>query len=249
MKTLFVLFINIMSCISSPGPGPASISQNKNPKGFAVVELFTSEGCSSCPPADEAVIDISNEYKKNVFVIGFHVDYWNYLGWKDVFSNASFTERQKQYAGVFNLNSIYTPQIVVNGEKEFVGSDKNRLHDAVSREIAKSSVSSITIDAKSSGDNKANINYTIKADKNEVLNIVLVQSHTQSDVKRGENSGRQLHHINIARDFKIINAGDSQGNISLTIPNGLAPKDCRIIAYLQNKQSLQISDAAEVEIN
>src|SRR4051812_5442425 len=83
--------------------------------GFAVVELFTSEGCSSCPPAEEAVAGLVKDYTSNVYVVSFHVDYWNYLGWKDEFSSAGFTSRQQQYAAVFNINSIYTPQAIVNG--------------------------------------------------------------------------------------------------------------------------------------
>ena len=84
--------------------------------GFAVVELFTSEGCSSCPPADAAVAKLLHDYKENVYVLGFHVDYWNYLGWKDNFSCAAYSARQQQYGRTFQLNSVYTPQVIVNGQ-------------------------------------------------------------------------------------------------------------------------------------
>ena len=84
--------------------------ETKADHGFAVVELFTSEGCSSCPAADEAIIHLAKEYPRNIFILGFHVDYWNYIGWKDEYSRATYTERQKLYADKFNLNSIYTPQ-------------------------------------------------------------------------------------------------------------------------------------------
>jgi len=224
------------------------VSLDQNPKGFAVIELFTSEGCSSCPAADEAVIDIANEYKKNVFIIGFHVDYWNYLGWKDAFSNASYTERQRHYAGILGLNSIYTPQIIVNGSIEFVGSNKSRLHDAINQELKKAVPSTIGISAKKNDNHTVNIAYTMKPNTNNVLNIILVQLRTQSDVKRGENSGRQLRHINIARDFKTISAGNDHGNISLSIPDGLTAKDCRVIAFMQDKQSWKITEVADAAI-
>src|ERR1700733_12538487 len=81
--------------------------------GFAVVELFTSEGCSSCPPADEVLAKIATEYKDYVYVLGFHVDYWDRLGWKDVYSSADYTRRQQEYARAFKLSSIYTPEAVV----------------------------------------------------------------------------------------------------------------------------------------
>src|SRR5580765_4213272 len=131
MKTLFISSVTLVvvtasfSCYSSNKKTDTGIAAGN---GFAVIELFTSEGCSSCPPADEAMIDIENEFKKNVYVIGYHVDYWNYLGWKDIFSNAGWTDRQKAYAQELKLNNIYTPQVVINGSSEFVGSDVNRLH-------------------------------------------------------------------------------------------------------------------------
>src|SRR6478609_5145412 len=99
----------------------------KEHDGFALIELFTSEGCSSCPAAEEVLEEIQKNYSaKNVLVLGYHVDYWNKLGWKDTFSNASFTQRQEYYSNIFRLNNIYTPQAVVNGEKEFLGSNKSK---------------------------------------------------------------------------------------------------------------------------
>src|SRR4051812_8827061 len=85
-------------------------SASKASSGFAVVELFTSEGCSSCPPADNVVAKLLKEHNSNVYVLGYHVDYWDDLGWKDIFSNNIFTQRQKAYAKAFKLSSIYTPQ-------------------------------------------------------------------------------------------------------------------------------------------
>jgi hypothetical protein len=89
---------------------------NHQMKGFAVVELFTSEGCSSCPPADDLVAKIQKENNDQpVYILAFHVDYWNNLGWKDSFSSSAFSKRQNQYADWLNLRSVYTPQVIVNG--------------------------------------------------------------------------------------------------------------------------------------
>src|SRR5437899_2881738 len=93
-----------------------------------VVELFTSQGCSSCPAADKNLAEIIEKAEANgqqVIGLSFHVDYWNYIGWKDPYSKAEFTERQRKYALRMNSENIYTPQMIVNGESEFVGSDKN----------------------------------------------------------------------------------------------------------------------------
>src|SRR6187551_4135793 len=118
----------------------------KEQDGFALIELFTSEGCSSCPPADEALEEIQKKYSdKDVLVLSYHVDYWNKLGWKDIFSDASFTQRQEYYSNIFRLNSIYTPQVVVNGKKEFLGSNKSKLISSVEEQLNESSVASIKL--------------------------------------------------------------------------------------------------------
>ncbi len=225
------------------------LSESQTQDGFAVVELFTSEGCSSCPPADEAMIEIANKFRKNVYIIGYHVDYWNYLGWKDAFSNAEWTARQKAYADGFRLNSIYTPQVVVNGTSEFVGSDANRLQQAVTSALEKNTNSSLAISAKTGGSGKVIVKYDakMKTTGNQILNVVLVQLRADSDVKRGENGGRKLHHINIARDFKMADPVTA-GEVTLSMPVGLNAKDCKIIAYLQNKKTLEILNAADAAI-
>jgi len=217
-------------------------------RGFAVVELFTSEGCSSCPAADEAVIDIANRYKTNVFILGFHVDYWNYLGWKDAFSNAGYSERQKQYASAFSLNSIYTPQIVVNGETEFVGSDKSKLQKTIEKELSNNTNSSIGITARETDEKKISVNIKTGNQSNTKINIALVQLKAQSNVAGGENQGRQLRHINIVRDFKTTDATGKQTSLILTLPPGILKKDCSVIAFLQDKSTLRIIDAASTTI-
>ncbi len=219
----------------------------KTEPGFAVVELFTSEGCSSCPAADDAMIELSNEFSDQVYFLGFHVDYWNYLGWKDEYSNKAFTERQSAYANHFNLNSIYTPQVVVNGKKEFIGSDKNKLKQAIKDELANVSnekSNTATIELKAIQDNANHINITYKktgATKNEQLLISLVQLMAVTNVKRGENRGHELKHINIVREFK--NADLKNATIQFAFPQNLTTKDLKIVAFVQDKNSLQITGA------
>src|SRR6187551_1483077 len=119
---------------------------NKGNGGFALVELFTSEGCSSCPAADEVLEEIQKKYNdKNVLVLSYHVDYWDKLGWKDIFSDPSFTQRQEYYSNIFRLNSIYTPQVVVNGRKEFLGSDKSKIISSIEEQLNETSVASIKL--------------------------------------------------------------------------------------------------------
>ena len=105
-------------------------------KGFAVVELFTSEGCSSCPPADALVAKVQKESAgKPVYILAYHVDYWNRLGWKDAFSDAAYSARQKQYSHWIKGAEIYTPQAVINGRKEFVGSQEGTLRSTIKADL------------------------------------------------------------------------------------------------------------------
>src|ERR1700709_1958776 len=137
---LFVTYLSVgivaTKCISASNkPNTSSKSMNGN-DGFAVVELFTSEGCSSCPAADDVVAKVQNENNdKPVYILAYHVDYWNRLGWKDVFSDAAYSKRQNQYAAWLNLESIYTPQVVVNGNKEFVGSQESTLRSVIKDDL------------------------------------------------------------------------------------------------------------------
>lgn len=133
MKTILFSFVTALLIIS--------ITSFKSPSPFepvAVIELFTSQGCSSCPPADvllSKTITDAKENGKKIFAISFHVDYWNRLGWTDPFSDKKYSDRQSAYADQLNPGQVYTPQMVVNGEKEFVGSDQKALNDALQHSL------------------------------------------------------------------------------------------------------------------
>ena len=211
--------------------------------GFAVVELFTSEGCSSCPAAEAVLSQLNDEHLQNVYLMEFHVDYWNYIGWKDVFSSSEYTKRQQQYASVLGLSSNYTPQAIVNGKNELVGSDKPKLRSLVKAALQTAPENIIGLAAKAKADN-VTISYTVAHAHDQLLNIALVQETAETDVRRGENSGRKLKHIHIVRELKVIDAKE-KGEVSLALPKGLAASDCIVIAYTQNKEGWNITGAAE----
>lgn len=224
------------------------VSESKKDSGFAVVELFTSEGCSSCPSADAAIIELSKKFNENVYFLGYHVDYWDYLGWKDEYSSKVFTRRQEQYADAFSLNSIYTPQVVVNGKTEFVGSDRDKLEQTINEELKNRPSVNIKLDARPKDKNKINVTYkTTGINSDQQLNIALVQLLATTFVKRGENHGRELHHINIVRELKTVNTTDS--SVAFTVPLGLSTKDLKIVGFVQNKNNLGINGAAETFLN
>ena len=210
--------------------------------GFAVVELFTSEGCSSCPPADEAVAKLLDQQIDNVYILSFHVDYWNKLGWKDPFSEAQFTERQNKYAQVLSLQSIYTPQVVVNGRTEFVGSNTKKLQAAVENGLRGEANPGLNISVKRAG-NTLDVTYNT-TEKNALINFALVEPEATTVVKRGENGGRTLHHVNIVRSFRTAEA-IATGHLSLQIPEELAHMPLQLMAYTQTAGSFKITSAVK----
>jgi len=220
----------------------------QSPRGFAILELFTSEGCSSCPAAEDVFAEIARENNKDVYILEFHVDYWDNLGWKDPFSNAVYSDRQRQYAHFLALQNIYTPQAIVNGSTELVGSDKTRLQKIIEKELNKNGPSNINIKAQSSDNKTINVSYSISGKMNNLLNIAIFQLEGKTDVKRGENAGRQLNHIHIVREFKSIDNPNATGNISLQLPKGLTIRDIRILAYLQNKKNWTVTGATQSDI-
>lgn len=219
------------------------------PTGFALVELFTSEGCSSCPPADEAVAALDRQYKEKVYILGYHVDYWNYLGWKDAFSNGSYSERQKRYASIFQINSVYTPEIVVNGKTEFVGSDKNKLQQVISQELKNNTSGIPAVTATSTDEKEVQVSLSSRPPDNDLVDLALVQLQARTQVKRGENSGKELLHINIVRAFKTIDPMGKQTSTSFVLPDGLGSKAFKVIAFYQDKSNWHVEGATEVSIH
>ena len=206
-------------------------------KGFAVIELFTSEGCSSCPPADELVARIQKEDKdKPVYILAFHVDYWNRLGWKDVFSSADYSKRQNEYANWLNLQSVYTPQIVVNGKKEFVGSEEGTLRNAITAGLRNNPAATLTLNTQKGQDHIA-VQYRVTGtEKNSDLLLALVQKAAQTKVQRGENGGRTLSHVQIVRKIQSVSlSAGGNGNATIALPEEINIQDWEVIGFVQNK--------------
>ncbi|MEJ7767662.1 MAG: DUF1223 domain-containing protein [Chitinophagaceae bacterium] len=216
--------------------------KNRANPGFAVVELFTSEGCSSCPPADAAVAKLLAQHKENVYILSFHVDYWNRLGWKDPFSQALFSARQSRYAAHFSADGVYTPQVVVNGSSEFVGSSENKLNAAVENGLYKGTPSDLKISAAKT-DNTVTVSYTISEPHVVLLNLALVQPEAATVVQRGENSGRTLRHVNVVRVLRTADA-TGKGYFTIKIPPEIINIPLQLIAYTQSKQNFNVLGAA-----
>jgi hypothetical protein len=170
--------------------GPASAGERP-----IVVELFTSEGCSSCPPADALLAELAG--RPDVLALSFHVDYWDRLGWKDPFSSPEATARQQRYAGLLGLGTIYTPQIVVDGRWEAVGSD----HAAVARALDEARHSRPEVPVSlvvENGRARITLGPGEKAGSASVL-LIGFDRREVSSVERGENEGRILTHVDVVR--------------------------------------------------
>ncbi len=218
--------------------------------GFAVLELFTSEGCSSCPPADELMSRIQKEAgNKPVYVLAYHVDYWDRLGWKDVFSNPGFSKRQYWYNRKFT-SQVYTPQLILNGKTEFVGSDEGQIRTAVTASLNGKSASELILQARQTG---SALHMTYEVEGRPVrgnLVVALVQKHAVSQIKAGENDGRTLTHVQIVREFQTFALNpQGQGTKDISIPTEFNTNDWEIIGFIQNPDTGEITAAAKTLVS
>jgi hypothetical protein len=211
-------------------------------KPITVVELFTSQGCSSCPSADLLLNKVVEEKGSEVIGLSFHVSYWNYLGWKDPYSSEQFTERQRTYASIKRLNSIYTPQMIVDGREEFVGSDKRALEASLER----SKNRTLEFDIKATSlfaEGVFNVNYSIaQVAKGEVINLAIVEKLAENYVPRGENSGLTLRHHNVVKIFKTQEL-KQEGEFSIPL---ISDKKLFAVLYIQDKATLETKGAVQI---
>lgn len=212
--------------------------------GLAVVELFTSEGCSSCPPADRVLADLDRAARtggRNVFLLSFHVDYWNRLGWKDPYSSPDFSRRQGEYAEKFGRNGVYTPQMIINGVTEFVGSDRDRAVGEIAAALRKPFTESMAISVTDSDAAGVSVRFALlDARPGSLLHFALVDDERTTQVGRGENGGRFLRHVNVVRSFRTITT-DARTEGSARLPRPADSRGSRVIAYLQSPTTYEIT--------
>lgn len=235
---LIPVFITLILLI-----GMTTSAQNttdkKEQKGFALLELFTSEGCSSCPPADELMGRIQNEYKDdNVYVLAYHVDYWDKQGWKDIFSNPDYTKRQYEYAKFLGKEPIYTPQVIVNGKADYIASQETVVRNAIKVALSKPALANLSLEATEIN-NRVSVNYNVEGtSKNSRLLIAIVQKAAKSNVKRGENAHRVLSHYQIIHHLHTINLTmDRTGIAIINAPNDFNTKDFEVVGFIQDSKT------------
>jgi hypothetical protein len=192
-------------------------------KRAVLVELFTSEGCSSCPPADELLRSVDGKYTKDgALIVGVseHVTYWNHDGWKDPFSAEKFTGRQNDYGQRFGLDSVYTPQMVVNGETQFVGSDGRAFLQAVEKAETESGATVKIVNANVDGGAVSAVVSVAGEIPKRGADVygVIAEDETTEHVLRGENAGRTLAHASVARVLLKTGKVSAAGEVTVRLP-------------------------------
>jgi hypothetical protein len=243
---------------ASASASPASAPASKTP---VIVELFTSEGCSSCPPADKilVLIDAKQPFPgENVITLEEHVDYWNHDGWTDPYSNAKYTERQNAYADLFK-KQIYTPQLVVDGKTELVGNKGQDVIDAI-RAQAQAPKAEVTITPGAANGKERQFAVTAgklpdvsSGDTAEVW-LFITENGLSNNVKAGENSGQTLAHTGTVRYMQKVGVADPSkpasfsGNAQVKFDPKWNPANSHVVVFVQEKKSHKILGASSIAV-
>jgi len=241
------LFLALCSCVKPIAADELALAP------FAVVEMFTSESCSSCPPADKLLAEIADEAKRNnrlIFPLELHVDYWNHLGWEDPFSLPIATKRQQAYGRILSANRLYTPQMVVNGTEELIGSDRDRARRAIDAALVRPAKVQIILRKTPEADGWKIEYETSGETRGAELHLALVESGLATQVTRGENRGRTLTHANVVRTLQTVSLEKSlAGDVHIDAENLRNKKDVQFIVFVQSPSTLKILGASRVAIS
>lgn len=225
---------------------PLALPAQTTSRTPVLVELFTSEGCSSCPPADALLLRLGQQPipSADIIILGEHVDYWDQLGWHDRFSSHQFTQRQNQYRIRFHLDSDYTPQMIVDGAQEFVGNDSSRAARTITMASRQPKITlALTPPLSTNHTLSATVSLSASAAEQALTNAnadlyaALVDPLDTTIVRNGENGGRTLHHAGVVRSLQHIGSLRdliaAPVPIHLTLPTEATPYPFRIVVFAQ----------------
>ncbi len=248
----------ILAFASQPLHGSDAGSDVHTP---VLVELFTSEGCSSCPPADRFLQKLDGQpiQGAEMIVLSEHVDYWNHIGWKDPYSASFYSQRQSTYAKRFGLDSVYTPQMVVDGTSEFVGSNSDQADKAFRKALGVPKIpvrlSSISADASNTLHahlETGALDSSFGSREAEVY-VAVALNRAESQVSAGENSGHRLTHVSVVKSLTRIGAL-KQGqvlaqDVQLKLEPGSDSRSLRLIAFVQEPRQGRVLGAASMPVS
>ncbi|MBC7569243.1 MAG: DUF1223 domain-containing protein [Spirosoma sp.] len=241
---IFLTLFGMAATFLSPVANAPTKHVKPAARPVVVLELFTSQGCSSCPPADRSLQELTAKAGQDVYGLSFHVDYWNRLGWQDPFSTKQFTDRQRQYDRALN-SQTYTPQLVVNGKQDIVGGNRSKIEQAIIAVQRQPASAFVGVDGQVGyTGNQAVITYELSASGPYRVNVALVQKEARTAVRNGENGGQTLVNTNVVRQLKTFDQNGLSGNVSLPIPAGLSADQMAVIVYVQRTDTGQVVGAA-----
>jgi hypothetical protein len=229
-----------------------------------IVELFTSEGCSSCPPADQLLSRMERTQPVagvRVIALEEHVDYWNSLGWTDPFSSSQYRVRQNEYGRKFFIDGIFTPQMIVNGQAQFVGNDGDRALQEIGRAAqAETTLVELKAAAHPTDPDQVDLSVQVRNPKtgkvhNSNVYLAVTENDLSTNVQRGENSGRLLRHAPVVRSFGVIGKIDSKGSSAgaitntLRLPREWKRENLRAVVFVQERDSSKIIGAGIADLH
>lgn len=206
----------LMSCFVALGVAMGGDAVAGEP---VVVELFTSQGCSSCPPADKILAEMAE--RDDIIALALHVDYWDYIGWKDIFAKPAFTKRQRAYAHAAGERSIYTPQIIIGGRDHVIGTKAMEVARQLDAHADQPDPVDVTL--KRSGDRvEISVRALTRVPAGLVVQLVTYTPHASVHIKRGENAGKTLEYHNIVRDWITVGTWDgrTEYRANVQVPSG-----------------------------
>jgi hypothetical protein len=243
--------------------GDAAAASKTKGRVPVVVELFTSEGCSSCPPADALLARLDAEQpveEAEVIPLAMHVDYWNRLGWTDPFSSGEFSRRQGEYAQAFGEDGVYTPQMIVDGVREFPGGKSGTALAAIGRAAREPKAEVLIERGPAQTDEQANLFVTIdkfpKQTEGDPVYVLLAvtESGLSSDVSRGENSGRRLDHVGVVRVIRQLGilpetrGGGFRVETGVIIEKGWRRENLRAVVFAQERGTRRVLAAGSLKL-
>lgn len=250
-----------ISMTSARVQSPAG-TQNRTP---VVVELFTSEGCSTCPPADELLLNLEERQfidGAEVIAIEEHVDYWNHDGWTDPFSSSEWTLRQQDYAAALKIGGVYTPQMVIDGREQFIGSRINEVSASIlknaHRQRAAVGISEIATTGKQAKQFQVTVTDLVDPPQGDACEVwlLITEKGLHSQVNAGENAGKKLRHASIVRWMHRVGAVDGKRSTSLFSGEGAVKlksawnvENLRVVAFVQARRSKEILGASSLALS
>jgi len=244
MKTFLFLFLAIVAFVV----GLVCGAWAETP---VVIELFTSEGCSSCPPADALLVDLSRRSSPSgakLILLGEHVDYWNYIGWTDRFSSPAFSDRQSSYARHLHLASVYTPQMVIDGHLQLVGNGAAEVYRNISLAAAEPKPAQVSLQWESQ--QKLKIAVRTPANQSPRILLAITENGLSTSVGGGENGGRTLQHAAVVRQLRELGTaanGQFETNVDVALHFDWNPAKLKVVVLVQEPGNGRILGGASLD--